>query len=281
MADGLPAGTAVGPSELVVADLERVRAFYAGVLGLEAQPRADGTVALHAGGAPLLVLHGRPGAAAPPPRAAGLYHNAFLVPTRADLGRVLLRLAETPGVRLGAADHGVSEALYLEDPEGNGVEVYADRPRDAWPVPDGRLRMGTEPLDAQGLAALARPLGPAGLPEGTCLGHVHLRVTRLARSLDFYRRLGFATTQLWPPSAAFLAAGGYHHHLGLNTWESAGGQPLEPGRRGLLRFRLSLPAVADVREAAGRLGADVRDGELRVPDPDGVEVVVGVGAAAG
>ncbi len=241
--------TAVRRVDLRVDDLDAALAFYRDVVGLEEAGRSgDGAVALAApGGAVLARLIG--GAAAPAPRrAAGLFHTAFRFPTRADLGDALHRAAR----RLtGASDHGVSEALYLDDPAGNGVELYWDRPRDVWPKD-----MVTAPLDLSELAR--RATGAARAPEGTDVGHVHLKVSDLARAEEFWvGALGFEVMHRYGEQAAFIATGGYHHHVGLNTWMSLGA-PLGPaGAAGLERVVFA------------------SDGEARATeDPDGIAVAL-------
>lgn len=230
---------------LRVRNLERVRAFYGDLLGLAAGVR----------------LEEDPGAPPRPQEAPGLYHLALLLPDRTALGRVLVRLLAAGYPLDGGADHAVSEALYLRDPEGNGVELYADRPRDLWRHRDGQLVMTTEPLDWSGLAALGREHGPAPLPPGTRLGHVHLQVADLGRSEAFYRAsLGLAVTCRYGSQAVFLSWGGYHHHLGLNAWASRGQPPAPPGSLGLVEvvFR--------------------GEAERRLQDPDGIAVRVVGGA---
>lgn len=263
----------MGPVSLSVADLAGASRFYREVLGLRVHRAAAAGAQLGLDGGTLLDLHAAPPAARPAPHAAGLYHVAFLVPSRLDLARVLLRIAGSGGVPLGAADHGVSEALYFADPEGNGIEVYADRPRGRWPVRDGQLAMTGDPLDADGLVALGRPYGAAGLPAGTRIGHIHLQVTDVVRSEAFYARLGFTVTQHWE-GAAFLAAGGYHHHLGLNSWRSAGGPAWEPDHLGLMGYRIEVPATADLGVAAARTAVPLTRGALELADPDGIPVLV-------
>lgn len=263
----LPADTQVGTVRLQVADLDRSIGYYRDVIGLEAVEARDGAARLTpASGAPVLVeLHERPGAA-PVPRTGrfGLYHFAILLPDRPALGR-FLRHARRLGVALGAADHAVSEALYLHDPDGLGIEVYADRPADRWSYRDGEPMMGTEPLDADDLLEAAGDAAWEGVPAGTVVGHVHLHVGDLAKASSFYESaLGFERTVSTYPGALFLSAGGYHHHLGLNTW-SRGGPPAE-GEARLLDWEVVVPTAADARRAAERL-ADA--GYATTPDDDG------------
>ncbi len=209
---------------LRVADPDRAQAFYVGVLGLVAGASDGRTLALHAPGSaePLITLAETPWARPKPPGAPGLFHLALLVPDRASLARVLLRLAETRTLVHGLSDHGVSEAIYLEDPDGNGLELYADRPRSGWHNADGKLVMFTRALDTGALLASAPDARPAGLPVGTVIGHFHLRTSSLAAAESFYTgQLGLAATTRDYPGALFLGADGYHHHVAVNTW----GQP--------------------------------------------------------
>jgi len=210
-------------ARLRVAALDRAQAFYVGVLGLvpgvtSANQR---TLALHAPGAaePLLTLVETPGARPKPPGAPGLFHLALLVPDRPALARVLRRLAETRTPVDGLSDHGVSEAIYLEDPDGNGLEIYADRPRAAWPSSNGKLAMFTRALDTASLLASAPDHRAAGLPAGTAIGHIHLHTSSLAAAEHFYTgKLKLDVTVRAYPGALFLAADGYHHHVAVNTW---------------------------------------------------------------
>lgn len=216
----LPDATRLGPVHLQVADLDRALGFYAGLLGFRPLARGANTAALGAAGdeAPVVVLHARAGARPMAPRGRlGLYHTAFLLPDRASLGRFVRRLAAL-GVRAGAGDHLVSEAFYLTDPDGLGVEVYADRPRDLWRRVGRELLMATDPVDAADLARAAGDVPWDGMPAGTRVGHVHLHVGDLARAGAFYGdALGFDRTTARYPGALFLGAGGYHHHVGTNT----------------------------------------------------------------
>jgi catechol 2,3-dioxygenase len=189
--------------------------------------------------------------------ATGLYHFAILVPSRRDLARALRRLVAADTVMQGAADHGVSEALYLADSDGNGIEIYRDRPRTEWPYAAGQLRMGADPLDLDGLLAEARSGNGAGLAAGTVIGHVHLHVSRLAEAERFYVGvLGFDLMQRYGPSALFVSAGGYHHHIGLNTWAGVGAPPPPPGAIGLRHFDVLLPDAAALLDVEQRLTAE-------------------------
>lgn len=234
----LPAGARIGSTVLAVADLDRSARFYRDVLGFDVVQEA-GVARLSAAGGPTLVeLRERPGAQPRPRRSAGLFHIAILVPSRATLGRSLRRLAAARWPLTGAADHLVSEALYLDDPDGLGLEIYRDRPRDEWPTRDGALVMATDPLD---LDSVVREPGAdaewLGLAAGTVIGHVHLRVADLSAAEAFYcGRVGFSPTVRDYPGALFVAAGGYHHHLGLNTWAGRGVPPPPAEAAGLVSF---------------------------------------------
>jgi catechol 2,3-dioxygenase len=265
----------VGPAALRVADLDRQVAFYRDALGLSLARRDATSAALGAGGRDLILLEEHPGAPRPR-RATGLYHLAILVPARRDLARALRHLAESRVPFQGFADHLVSEAIYLADAEGNGIEVYSDRPREEWIYDGGSLRMTTDPLDVEGLMGELQGAGEpwAGLPAGTRMGHVHLRVSDLAAAESFYRGLlGLDVTTRYGGGASFLSKEGYHHHLGLNTWESRGAPPPPEGALGLKSFRLHLPAaeVRRIRAAAGEHGiaGEETDGGLLLRDPAG------------
>jgi catechol 2,3-dioxygenase len=268
-------GTHVGSVTLRVADPDNVARLYEGAVGLQ-RLGDGGDLTLSADGEhPLLVLKESPGASPPPRRAAGLFHTALLFSTRPALADALRRVAEA-GFRLtGASDHGVSEALYLDDPEGNGVELYWDRPRSEWPTrPDGGIDMFTAPLDVRALLAEAQ--GAADDP-GAIVGHAHLKVTELPRSVAFWRdALGLDLKVLYGDQAAFLAAGDYHHHIGANVWQSAGGPPAPEDALGLERVTLALPDEAALLATVEQLRehGDVQqtDAGALVRDPDGILV---------
>ncbi|HEX3616563.1 MAG TPA: VOC family protein [Solirubrobacteraceae bacterium] len=261
----LPAASAIGTVHLTAASLERARAFYERVIGLSSAEQPDGSLLL--GGAagsspPLLALAGDSAASPRDPRETGLFHLAILLPTRRDLAVALVRLAQA-GWRLdGASDHLVSEALYLTDPEGNGIELYHDRSRSSWRRDaDGQLAMATLPLDLDDLLGEleAAPLdarADALMPADTRIGHVHLQVAELDRIERFYAVvLGFDVMVRGYPGALFVAAGGYHHHIGLNTWNSRGGSRPSPGSVGLRAYEVRLGDVDAVEQALARLEA--------------------------
>lgn len=237
--------TTIGLARLTTADRRRALAFYADILGLTPDQHPDGTTVLRAGHRPLLILNEQPDAQPRPSRTTGLYHAAMLLPTRRDLARTLRRLAETGYPLTGASDHRVSEALYLDDPDGNGLELYADRPRDTWPTAGAEVRMTVDPLDIDNLLAELDHTPWTGLSSGTTLGHMHVHVNDLRSAERFYVNLiGFTIMQRFGGSALFVAAGGYHHHLGLNTWAGIGAPPPPPNSIGLEYFTIELPHEA-------------------------------------
>jgi catechol 2,3-dioxygenase len=279
--------TTVGTVRLTVSDLTRSRVFYEQALGLRAEERDDGGLDLSArDGAPLLELHGDAAAPHRNPRATGLFHFALLLPNRRELAVALARLAEARWRLNGASDHLVSEALYLSDPDGNGIELYRDRPRSDWEVADGEIRMSTLRLDLDDLVDELADLDavPALAPDGTRMGHVHLQVSELTDTEAFYSGvLGFEVVVRSYPGALFVSAGGYHHHIGLNTWASAGAGPPAPGSVGLRDFDVVVPSREEldrVREritAAGLDSFEHGDGSVGVSDPSGNAVRVRVG----
>jgi len=251
----LPSGTHVGSARLLVSDLDRSLEYYQRVVGLRVVSSNRSAVALgpHDGDSALLHLETRPGTK-PPPRGGrlGLYHFALLLPHRASLGQFVRHLGENE-THVASADHGVSEALYLWDPDGLGIEVYADRPRDAWRVQGQEIFMTTERLNIQSLLAAAGNRPWSGIPAGTSLGHMHLQVGDLERAEAFYHAaLGFDKIVWNFPGALFMSAGGYHHHLGTNTWAAGAGEATENEAR-LLEWRLVLPTTDDRLRAAESL----------------------------
>jgi catechol 2,3-dioxygenase len=241
---GLPAGTHIGAVRLQVSDLSRSIEYYETTLGLRVHESSAGAAVLTPRGdaTPLLLLHEKSGIAPAPPRGAfGLFHFAVLLPERAALGRFVAHLGRL-GVRAGAANHLVSEALYLTDPDGLGIEVYADRPRETWQYAGGEIRMTTDPLDVGDLVAAGGDVRWNGAPAGTTMGHVHLHVGNLDEAERFYGdTLGFDVTMRGYPGARFFAAGGYHHHLGTNTWSP--GPAATDGQARLLDWELIVPGA--------------------------------------
>ncbi len=282
----LPADTRPGPVHLQVAELGRSRAWYDRVLGLADLGSGDPGAGSDAPGArlgapdgrPLLGLLEHPGAS-PVPRGGrlGLFHYAILLPDRGALGRFVSHLARI-GEPAGASDHRVSEAIYLHDPDGLGIEVYADRPREAWErAPTGELAMATDPLDLDDLVRAGGGTPWEGIPPGTVMGHLHLHVGDLARAEAFYAdAVGLDVMVRSYPGALFLAAGGYHHHLGVNTW-ARGAAPAGPTDARLLAWELEVPSEAGLAAALDRLEAagheiDRTDGGGVVSDPWGTRL---------
>jgi catechol 2,3-dioxygenase len=273
----LPDATRVGAVHLQVSDLARSLGYYEQVLGLRVQAATavDATLGAPGGERPLVTLHTRRGVVPARRGAIGLYHFAILLPDRAALGRFAAHLSAVR-VRVGMADHLVSEALYLSDPDGLGIEVYADRPRETWQRRDRELAMTTDPLDVTSVIAAGGGESWDGVPIGTTMGHVHLNVGDLDAAEAFYHRaLGFDKTVWSYPGALFLSAGGYHHHLGTNIW-SRGPAPSEDEAR-LLEWELVVPTGEDVAaagrhlRAAGYTTEDAGDG-VAAADPWGTRV---------
>jgi catechol 2,3-dioxygenase len=284
----VPAETRMGAVELSVADLERSIDYYERAIGLRVHDRAAGRAALGTGGEDLLVLAEEPGAR-PARGYSGLYHFALLVPERVDLARWLAHAAREQVPLVGLSDHFVSEAIYLSDPDEHGIEIYWDRPRAVW---EGKVaeRMTTLPLDVSSLVGeLSDPAREPfdGLGAGTVMGHVHLRVAEIPATAAFYcDALGFGLMAAFGAQAAFMSAGGYHHHLGANTWESRGAPQAPPGHATLRRATIVLPSAADVERLAGEVAllgqepeaaADGGGGVL-VRDPSGNPVVLAAAA---
>jgi len=274
--DTLPQGTRIGRTALRVADLEEMTGFYRDVVGLSVLRTSDTTSILGAGDTPLLVLEGDDEALERHRSGAGLYHNAFRVPSRGALGDALARIRDQWQLG-GASDHWVSEALYLTDPEGNGIEIYRDYPRDEWPrSDDGRVRISTEPLDLDSIEAAAT--GNTQAPPGTDIGHVHLEVSSLDVFRDFYVDTLRFEVQTTVPAASFVSAGGYHHHIGANTWHH---RTSPVSGRGLSWFEVILPereSLNTIRErvATREIPFTETDDGLVVHDPDEIEIRIRV-----
>jgi catechol 2,3-dioxygenase len=288
---GLPPDARIGRVRLRVADLERSLRFYRDVLGLQIEQDQGGTVILgpssnaatvQAGQPGLIVLVEQPGVSRRPirPRTAGLYHVALLVPDRQELGRALLGLDRANYPLRGMSDHAVSESLYLDDPDGNGLEIYADRPRELWPVRDGVVQMTVDPMDVVGVVAAGRERSDpwAGLPAITVVGHVHFTVSDMERAVEFYRDVIGFDVMMQVPSLTAVSAGGYHHHLNLNTWAGTGAPPDSDEMAGLIAWELKVPRDQDRRgviDRANQAGA-LRDLPVATArDPDGalIEIV--------
>ena len=264
---------------MAVRDLDRLTAYYRDMLGLTVQEQTGQVARLGTGGVTLLELVHRPDALPDDPREAGLYHTAFLMPTRVDLARWILHAAKNRVPITGASDHDVSEAIYLDDPEGNGVEVYADRPREKWRRDGQLIFQKTDPLD---IDDIIREVDPAtatypAAPEGLRIGHIHLRVGNLAQAETFYcGGLGFDLTRR-RTGASFLSSGGYHHHVAVNVWHSNHAGIRNAKRAGLDWFAIeindqpTLDAVKNRLEAAGSTIAAIPSG-FSASDPWGTSV---------
>ncbi|MBM3678141.1 MAG: VOC family protein [Actinobacteria bacterium] len=273
----IDARTTVGPVELGVADLVRARAFYTNAIGLAPLEDEGAAVTLGIGDRTLVRLVELPGAR-PAPHATGLFHLALLVPDRPSLARWLAHAAREQVPLQGMSDHVVSEAAYLADPDGHGIEICCDRPRATW---EGRvMRMTTLPLDvADLLAELGDPATEPfdGLPQGTMMGHVHLQVRDVAEAIAFYRDVvGLELMATYGAQAAFLAAGGYHHRIGVNTWRSRGASRPPPDAAALRHATIAVPDAAELLALRGRLEAAgfpteaQREDEVFVRDPSGI-----------
>jgi catechol 2,3-dioxygenase len=276
--------TRLGAVRLTVRDLDAMTAFYERTVGLAVLAREDDTVRLGAAAnAPLVELLHRPGAVPRPSGTTGLFHLALLVPDRAELAAAIRRVTESGWSFTGASDHLVSEAVYLRDPEGNGIEIYRDRDPDEWDWGDGSVKMATLPLDVERVMG-ELPEQPAPLmPPGTVLGHVHLNVADLAATEAFYDEiLGFDVTTRGYPGALFLSAGGYHHHVGSNVWEGAGAPAPPAGALGLDAFEVVLPhtgALDQVLAAVAEAGVPtVEDASgTALTDPSGNRLILRTG----
>jgi catechol 2,3-dioxygenase len=279
----IAAATTMGAVHLTVSELGRSLDYYREAVGLGVLEQENGRARLGTGGRELLVLVEEPGA--PPAHGyTGLYHFALLVPQRPDLARWLAHAVRDRVPLVGLSDHFVSEAIYLSDPDGHGIEIYWDRPREVWEGQVG-ARMTTSPLNVDALLGELDDLASEPfdeLPAGTVMGHVHLKVASIAETVDFYRdALGFGLMAQLGPMAAFFAAGGYHHHLGANTWESSGSSPPPPGSAALRHSTVVLPDAAERERVLGRLeqaeqaAEESVDGPL-VKDPSGNALLLAI-----
>lgn len=282
MTQSIHPDTSLGPLKLKVSELERSIRFYLDVVGFRLLSREGKTAAMTVDGrTAFLYLEEIPDAVVVPERsAAGLYHFAILVPTREQLGLNLRRLAET-GTPVGQGDHLVSEALYISDPDRNGIEIYCDRPRSQWRKDaQGNYIMATEPVDVRGLLRLAGDKPWNGLPADTVLGHMHFHASDLAASRAFYCDvLGFDLVADLESTmgAYFVSAGGYHHHVGMNAWAGVGAPRPPANGTGLAYYTILLPTAEELRRVLDRLSdagaaAESRDGYWRVQDPSGIEI---------
>ncbi|MFI5239862.1 MAG: VOC family protein, partial [Gemmatimonadales bacterium] len=276
------------PEPTTAAHLSRSVDFYTEVLGLRSVHRdsAHAVLAAHGDERPLVEIHARTGARPAPTRGQlGLYHFAILLPDRGALGRFVQHLGDIDA-RAGAADHLVSESLYLQDPDNLGIEVYSDRPRAAWRRSGRELMMATDPLDISGLLQAAGGVKWSGTPAGTVMGHLHLHVGDVAAASAFYSEaLGLDRTVWDYPGALFMAAGGYHHHLGTNIWAGRDAVAAPEGDARLLEWNIKLPdaeSVAAVGENLERGGHNVerRSDDVVARDPWGTQLRVGISATS-
>lgn len=259
---GATTPVSIGRVGLKARDAQRLADYYVATLGLKTLSKEAERIVLGTEERPLLEIEGSLSLQQDDPRSAGLYHTAFLFPERTDLARWINHAIETRIKVDGAADHDVSEALYLTDPEGNGVEIYADRPREAWTFSGNSVHMSTDPLDIQSLLDTLSPSDPAwtGSPVGTVIGHVHLRVGDVQTAEQWWREAqGLDTMLLYGGQAVFMASGGYHHHIGANSWQSRGAGPRRNDRTGLSFVELLSKKAADEHVAS-----DPWDTEIRV-----------------
>lgn len=269
----------IGAVRLKVRDLGAVSSFYETVLGLSPVTTGEDRITLGTCATPLLELVGDPGLAPHDPRQAGLFHTAFLMPTRADLARWVAHVAEARVPLQGASDHIVSEALYLADPEGNGIEVYADRPVSDWHGESGEIRMSTEPLDLQDLLQSAEGTEWSGFPEAGSVGHAHLQVGDTADADRFYRDVLGLDIAARYPGASFYGSGGYHHQLAGNVWNSRRASTRPDGMAGLeaveilVRDAMNITAIAARADSAGIASTRNADG-LTLRDPWGTAITL-------
>lgn len=279
----LPSPTGISSITLQVPSVEESLLFYRDLLGFVVSAVEGSRTALSPGrhDAPVVFLIESRNAIPRPPRTTGLFHVAFLFPGRKELAEAFQRLYEHGWPFQGYADHGVSEALYLADPHGNGIELYADRPRDQWPYRNGELQMVTEPLDLDSLLAEIGSKEEAASNTGSPrIGHIHLNVSDLEKAKHFYHDLlGFAVTQETFPGALFVAAGGYHHHLGLNVWNGRGALAAPSEALGLVRFGIHVPDNSLVHQLAGRfqekgIPVEIQSNGFLTRDFDGISITI-------
>lgn len=270
----------VGETRLAVRDLALVTRYYREAIGLDVLESDQNGAVLGAGGRPFLFLVSGKDIRPQPERASGLFHTAFLMPDREALGRWLVHAAHS-GVRLdGAADHLVSEAIYLSDPEGNGIEIYADRPHTAWAyAADGKVAMDTLPFDLQALYDATPKERFGGMDARVAIGHLHLKVGNLPAADEFFETVLGLKKMCDYPGASFYATGGYHHHVAANIWQSRGTGARQADQSGLSRYSLHFndaAALETVKAALERLEIPTQreGGAIRFVDPWGMDVVL-------
>ena len=277
---GIAPATRMGAVHLTVADLARSLDYYQRLLGLQVHNRDGDTAQLGVGGEDLLVLYEEPGAE-PAPRNTGLFHFALLVPSRHDLARWFAHAIKSEAKFAGMSDHLVSEAIYLRDPDWHGIEIYRDRPKAEWERDGEFVKMATLPLDTEGVLSALEGGEPAfeHMSPGTTMGHVHLQVADIPASETFYKDVvGFDLQARYADQASFLSAGGYHHHLGANVWNSRGAAPPPPGSAALRHFVVLLPDDAALRQVAERIPDATPDssGGIAVKDPANNTLILAV-----
>ncbi len=268
----------IGAVGLIARDLDRLADYYQNLLGLSMLERTSKLARLGVNGVTLIEIEHRPDVKPDDERTAGLYHTAFLMPTRQDHARWILHIARNRVPITGASDHGVSEAFYLDDPEGNGIEVYNDRPRERWERQDGLIVMKTVQLDVEAILRETDPSEPyVAAPDGLRIGHIHLRVGNVERAEEFYRgAVGLDLTRR-RGGATFMSSGGYHHHVGANVWHSDGAGLRDPDRAGLAWFSMAAADDAALDAATARLkspnaAVTAIPGGVETADPWGTRV---------
>jgi catechol 2,3-dioxygenase len=271
--------TYLGPISLKVKDLDRSLTFYKEIIGFQGEKLSEKKAYLSVDGkTPFLILEQPDDVTAKQPRTTGLYHFAILLPNRKELGKFLLHLLQKQYPIQGASDHLVSEAIYFADPDGNGIEVYRDRPAEKWSWKGQQVEMATVPMDAEGVLAEANDEAWMGLPIGTVLGHIHLHVSDLQESEKFYcGALGFDLVSKYGHQAYFLSSNRYHHHIGMNTWNGVGAPAPDENSVGLKWFSIVYPTLAarnNAVENLKNLGAEVseQDGVVLTKDPSGINI---------
>ncbi|RFU66334.1 VOC family protein [Peribacillus saganii] len=268
--------TFVSHVSLIVTDIKRSLSYYKDIIGFQVLNETSQKAILTADGiTPLLTIEQPENVSAKQQRTTGLYHFALLLPNRSDLGSVLYHFLQIGYPLQGASDHLVSEAIYLADPDGNGIEIYADRPSNTWKWENGQVSMTTERLDAESLLAEGQGKTWKGLPKETVMGHIHLHVSELKKTEEFYcKGLGFDVVTRYGGQALFISTGSYHHHIGLNTWNGIGAPTPNENSVGLRWFSLVLPNEAkrlEVTEQLQKIGASVdnENGTWITRDPSG------------